>query len=408
MSTFIYRARDSSGALITGSLEADKREVIEVKLDGMGLIPITVKESKSQFFQKDIRDIFEKITDEDIILFTRQLSTLYKAGIPLLQGLETLVNQVEKKKFKEIIKKIVKDIEEGKSLATAISHYPKVFNEVYVSMIEAGETAGILADILDRLCLMIETDAENRSRIKAATLYPKIVVLAIVVAIVVVMTFVVPSFAKLYSGYNATLPLPTRMLISISDFFTDTWYIIFALIIIVSLSVRRYIKTERGEFLLDKWKLKFPIFGPIILKSTLSRFTRVLGSLFRSGIPVLEAFDIASGAVGNKVVSKAVSEIREGVRSGKNIADPMSQIESFPNLFPSMVVQMVAVGESSGSLDEMLLKVSDYLDQEAAYSIKNLTTTLEPVLLLIIFGMVLFLALAIFLPMWDMVKLTGR
>ena len=232
MSTFIYRARDSSGALITGSLEADKREILEAKLDGMGLIPITVKESKGQFFQKDIGNVFEKITDEDIILFTRQLSTLYKAGIPLLQGLETLIDQVEKKKFKKIIKKIVKDVEDGKTLASAISHYPKVFNEVYISMIEAGETAGILSDILDRLCLMIETDAENRSRIKAATLYPKIVVLAIVVAIVVMMTFVVPSFAKLYSGYNATLPLPTRMLIGISNFFTDTWYIILALIII--------------------------------------------------------------------------------------------------------------------------------------------------------------------------------
>lgn len=408
MSTFIYKARDNSGALITGSLEADKREIIEAQLDGMGLIPITVKESKSQFFRKDISDVFEKITDVDLILFTRQLSTLYKAGIPLLQGLETLIDQVEKKKFKEIIKKIVKDIEEGKSLATAISHYPKVFNEVYISMIEAGEAAGILADILDRLCLMIETDAENRSRIKAATLYPKIVVLAIVVAIVVMMTFVVPSFAKLYSGYNATLPLPTRMLIGISNFFADAWYIIFALIIIATLSVRRYIKTERGAFALDKWKLKFPIFGPIILKSTLSRFARVLGSLFRSGIPVLEAFDIVSRTVDNKIVSKVVREIRESVKSGKNIADPMGNVESFPNLFPSMVVQMVAIGESTGSLDEMLLKVSDYLDQEAAYSIKNLTTSLEPILLLFIFAMVLFLALAIFLPMWDLVKLTGR
>ena len=408
MSTFIYRARDSSGALIAGSLEADKKEILEAKLDGMGLIPITVRESKGQFYQKDIRDVFEKITDEDIILFTRQLSTLYKAGIPLLQGLETLIDQVEKKKFKEIIKKIVKDIEEGKSLASAISHYPKVFNEVYISMIEAGEAAGILAEILDRLCLMIETDAENRARIKAATLYPKIVILAIVVAIVVMMTFVVPSFAKLYSGYNATLPLPTRMLIGISNFFTDAWYIIFGLIGIVTLSIQRYIKTERGEFVVDKWKLKVPIFGPIILKSTLSRFARVLGSLFRSGIPVLEAFEIVSRSVDNKIVSKAVNEIRESVRSGKSIADPMGNVASYPNLFPSMVVQMVAVGESSGSLDEMLLKVSDYLDQEASYSIKNLTTSLEPILLLIIFGIVLFLALAIFLPMWDLVKLTGR
>ena len=408
MSTFAYRARNNAGLLVTGSLEADKKEILEAKLDRMGLIPITVKESKGQFFKKDIGDVFEKITDEDIILFTRQLSTLYKAGIPLLQGLETLAGQAEKKKFKEIIKKIVENVEEGKSLATAISYYPKVFNEVYVSMIEAGEAAGILADILDRLCLMLETDAENRSRIKAATLYPKIVVLAIVVAIVVMMTFVVPSFAKLYSGYNATLPLPTRLLIGISNFFAGAWYFIVAFIIVATLSVRRYMKTERGEIALDNWKLKFPIFGPIILKSTLSRFTRVLGSLFRSGIPVLEAFDIVSRTVDNKIVSKIVKEIRESVKSGKNIADPMGNVESFPNLFPAMVVQMVAIGESSGALDEMLLKASDYLDQEAGHAIKNLTTSLEPILLLIIFGMVLFLALAIFLPMWDLVKLTGR
>ncbi|MFQ5900537.1 MAG: type II secretion system F family protein [Thermodesulfobacteriota bacterium] len=408
MATFIYKARDGSGVLITGSLETDNKESLEASLDRMGLIPITITPKKDASFNIGVNRFFEKITPEDLILFTRQLATLYRAGLPLTRGLETIQGQISNDKLKGVIGEVVIDIKEGNSFAYALGRHPKVFSELYVSMIEAAETAGILDEILDRLASMAEKDAENKARVKAALLYPKIVVVAILVAVVVLMTFVMPSFVNLYGAFNVTLPLPTRLLIAISKFFTVYWYIILVIIAAPVLFVRWWLKTERGEYSWDKWKLKLPIFGPIMLKTTLSRFARVLGALFRSGIPVLQALDIVSRAVDNKLVARAVRDIAYDVKEGKRLSEPMADVEASPGLFPPMVIQMVAVGEDVGALDEMLERSSDYLDEEVNYSIRNLTTVIEPVLLVVIFGMVLFLALAIFLPIWDLVNLTKR
>ncbi|MBI5236131.1 MAG: type II secretion system F family protein [Deltaproteobacteria bacterium] len=406
MAFFTYKARDRQGALITGSLEAVDKGQLEAALDGMGLIPIRVdvgmRLPSLDVFRRYI-DVKE-VPEQEIIIFSRQMATLFGAGVPLMRALSTLELQAGSKKFAAIIKTIRTDVEAGSSLSVAIAKHKRVFPEFYPHMVEAGEAGGILDDVLGRIASMLEKNAENRAKVKSATLYPKIVVGALVIAITVLMYFVVPRFVKMYASFNVTLPLPTRMLIHISNVFTSYWHIGIIAVAAVFIAWRFYVLTPSGALRWDGVKLKLPIFGPILLKSVLSRFSRVLGSLYKSGLPILQSLDIASRAVENKALSAEIKSIEVDVRAGKTLSAPMSVAKHFPPL----VVQMVAVGEDTGNLDEMLDKVAEYYDQEVDASIRNLTTTLEPVLLGFIFVIVLFLALAIFLPMWDIIKVVKR
>jgi len=404
MSSFFYRARDKHGALVTGSLDAASIEESEAALDKMGLIPIKVAKQASSFRFPDIRNLFEKIPQQEIIMFSRQLATLFGAGVPLSRALFTLERQATTAGFSQVVKTIREDIEAGVGFAASLRKHPRVFPELYCSLIEAGEAGGILEAVLNRLSLMLEKTAENRAKVKSATLYPKIVVVGIFVAITILMTFVVPRFATLYSSFKIELPLPTRMLIAISGFFSEYWYLMAAAAVLIYFGVRVFFRTEPGKDLWDSLVLKVPVFGPIILKSVLSRFSRVLGELYRSGLPILQSLDIVSRAVDNRLISREVKRIEDEVRAGKSLSAEMAASGEFPPL----MVQMVTVGEDTGKLDEMLSKMSEYYDQEIDTSIRNLTTTLEPILLAFIFVIVLFLALAIFLPMWDIIKVVRR
>ena len=404
MPSFLYRARDKSGALVTGSLEAASMDEIEASLDRMGLIPINVTQGKPSFRLTTLRKFFEKIPPQEIIVFSRQLATLFGAGVPLTKALFTLERQASAEPFRKVVKSLREDIEAGSGLAAAIRKHPAAFPELYASMIEAGEAGGILEEVLNRLAAMLEKNSENRAKIKSATLYPKIVVAGLAVAIIILMSFVVPRFSQLYSSFKIELPLPTRMLIAISDFALSYWYLLLAGGISLFIALKVFLRTERGKDFWDKSIIKIPIFGPLILKSVLSRFSRVLGSLYRSGLPILQSLDIVSRAVDNRLIAAEVKRIEGEVRAGR----PLSEELGKSGQFPPMVVQMVGVGEDTGGLDEMLDKVSEYYDQEVDASIRNLATTLEPVLLAFIFAIVLFLALAIFLPMWDIIKVVKR
>ncbi len=406
MPIFSYKARDRRGALITGKLEGRNRATIEVNLDRMGLIPINVsqKGGAPQFSLEKFGSILQPITHQDLIVFSRQLATLFSAGIPLTRALSTLESQMTNQKFVEVVKKIRGDVEGGSTLANAISKHSKVFGELYVGMIEAGEAGGILESVLERLAFMLEKTSENRSKVRSATLYPKIVVGTIILAAAFLLWFVIPKFANLYGSFKVALPLPTRILIAFSNIFQSYWYLALLFIIAVYFAVKFYKSTERGRYNWDRLSLMIPIFGPLILKSIMSRFARTLGSLYKSGMPILQSIDIVSRAVENKVITKSMKKIEEDVKAGKSLSEPMTNTR----LFPPMVIQMVGVGEETGALDDMLEKVAQYYDQEVDSSIRNLTTTLEPILLAFIFGMVLFLALAIFLPMWDLVSLVKR
>lgn len=404
MPSFLYRARDRQGALVTGSLEAASMQEIEASLDRMGLIPINVTQGRAAFKFTDLKSLFEKIPQQEIIVFSRQLATLFSAGVPLTKALSTLERQATAEAFRKVVKSLREDIEAGSTLAAALRKHPVIFPELYASMVEAGEAGGILDEVLRRLASMLEKNSENRAKIKSATLYPKIVVGGLVIAVVILMSFVVPRFAQLYSTFKIELPLPTRMLIAISSFASAYWYFFAIGAIAAFLALKAYLRTERGKDARDRLIIKAPIFGPIILKSVLSRFSRVLGSLYRSGLPILQSLDIVSRAVDNRVIAAEVKRIENEVRGGK----PLSEELGRSGQFPPMVVQMVAVGEDTGGLDEMLDKVSEYYDQEIDSAIRNLAATLEPLLLAFIFGIVLFLALAIFLPMWDIIKVVKR
>lgn len=404
MPFFSYRARNRTGALVTGNVEAANKAAAEINLDKMGLIPLSVKPAKIAIEFPNINLLFQTIAPQDTILFSRQLATLFTAGIPLTKALFTLEIQLSNKKLTNIIKIVREDVEGGATFAQALKKHPHVFDETYYSMVEAGEAGGILDNILERLAAMKERIQEINSKVKSATLYPKIVVAAILIAVIILMTFVVPKFSRLYSNFNVPLPLPTRILIAMSNFFSSYWYLTAIAAILPIVIFKWWTKTDAGHYNWDKWKLNIPIFGPFSQKATMSRFARVFGSLYKSGLPILQSLDIVSRVTDNRLISRAVKDIEIDIRSGKSLSELMEQ----SGLFPPMVVQMVRVGEETGALDEMLEKVAQYYDQEVDYTVRNLTTSLEPILLTVIFGMVLFLALAIFLPMWDIVSIVKR
>jgi type II secretory pathway component PulF len=367
----------------------------------MGYIPVMIRENREGLpILAKLYDIFERITPQDMIVFSRQLATLIGAGLPFTTSFETLINQTENKKFRDVLSKVKKDVEGGSSFSEALAKHPKVFSSLYVSMIRAGETGGVLDEILTRIARLAEHEAEMRQRVKSATRYPLIVIVTIVIAFVVLITTVVPKFATIYSGFHVKLPLPTRILIGVSNAIQHDGFLMLGGIVLGIWGILAYVRTEKGRLLWDRIKLKIPVFGPLFLKVAMSRFARTFGTLVRSGLPLIQTLEIVATTVGNVVLERVIADIRESARSGRGIVQPMR----ISKAFPPMVVQMVAVGEETGKLEEMLFKVSDYYDMEVEYAIRNLSTALEPLLLLFIGGMVLILALGIFLPWWDLIS----
>ncbi|MFC1855793.1 type II secretion system F family protein [Thermodesulfobacteriota bacterium] len=401
MPLFTYKARDQKGKLVTGSANETSVIALEHSLDSRGLIPIKIEETSEAFNFDKINLFFQQIKPEDKIVFTRQLATLFSAGIPFIKSLETLASQAINEKMRDVINQVRQDVEGGFSFANALKKHPTVFSDLYVNMIAAGEEGGVLDEILDRLAQMAEKEEEIRAKVKSSTLYPKFVVAAIVFAVFVMLFFVVPRFTALYSKYGAELPLPTRMLLGMSDNFKKYWYLILGVMSASYAGFRAYIKTEAGRYKWETFLITAPIFGALNLKVAMSRFARTFGTLFKSGIPILQTIDIVANAIGNVVIANLMKKIREDVQAGSGLADSMKQF----SVFPPIILQMIEIGEESGNLDTMLAKVSEYFDQEVEYGIKNLITALGPVLLLFLFGMVLFLALAVFLPMWDIMKI---
>jgi len=400
MPAYKYKARDKFGKAVNGVMEASSSEMAAGHLDGLGYIPVSIKEKKKDIISLGFLRGDRGVGLEDLILFSRQLSTLVSAGIPLLRSLDALSEQTENKRMKEVIDTIRNDIQGGSTLSDALGRHPKVFSALYIGMVHAGETAGTLDEILDRLAGLNEHEKDTRSRIKEATRYPKIVVISISAAFIVLVNFVVPRFAKMFSNFKATLPLPTRIMIGISHAFREYWFVMIIAASLVILGFRWYKNTEFGRLKWDGLMVRIPVFGPLFLKITMSRFTNILGMLIRSGVPILDALKIASATTGNVVISREVDKLRESVREGSGLSRQLRQ----SGVFTPMVVQMISVGEESGKMDEMLAKVSQYYELEIEYTIKNFATLIEPALIITIGGMVLFLALGVFLPMWDMAR----
>jgi len=401
MQTYKYKARDRFGKAVNGVMDANSEELVAAKLKEAGYAPVSIQKTKGATEVSRFLGRLKGVKLSEVNMFTRQFFSLQKAGLPILSSLEGLEDQTENKIFKEIISQISRDIESGMDLSAALAKHPKVFSEIYVSMIKVGEASGTLDDTFERLAILGEREEEIRASIKAATRYPVIVVCAITIGFLILTTLVVPRFARLYGSFSVALPIPTQILIWINLAVTKFWH--FTIIILGTLSFLfyKYINTQRGRFWWDNLKLKVPVFGPLILKLSMSRFARITGILMKSGVPILKILELASAGAGNVIISRALDNIRISVSDGRGMVEPMK----FSGMFPPVVTQMVSVGEETGKIDELLVHVADYYDAQANYTIENLTALIEPILILVLGCGVLLMALGIFLPMWNMMRL---
>ena len=400
MTVFSYKARDQKGNAISGTVESSTMELAGAHLDSLGYIPIAVKEQPTSPLLK-IADFFARsIPPEDIIFFTFQISTLIGAGVPLLESLKTISQQMKNEQFKKILEQACRDIEGGSSLSESLAKHPKLLPEVYVHMIRAGEAAGKLEDIFSHIAVMAEHEAATREKVKTAVRYPKMVLGALGLAFMIVTVFVVPQFVKIFSQFKVALPLPTRILIGLNTVIQGYWMYCAGAAAVLVIATVWYIRTPQGRNLWDTMKIKAPIIGSLFLKASLSRFTSILGLLNQSGLPIIDNLQITAKTIGNVIIAEAIDAIRESVYRGTGLAEPMKKNK----LFTPLVIQMVAVGETSGKLDETLPKVAKFYDMEVENETKKLAIYIEPLLTVVLGAVVLFFALAIFMPMWDMTK----
>jgi type II secretory pathway component PulF len=395
--------RDKLGNPVIGTIDAPNLQVAGDQLYASGYFPISI-EKMEETLSLNLSDLsmrFQKVKLEEIILFSQQLSTLYKAGLPLLAGLQSITQQVKNHKFRNILEEIRKQIEGGSSLHGAMSKYPEVFSPVYINMVRAGETSGMLGESLDRFVTLSDRELRTRQRVKEATRYPKIVIFSLTIAFIVLIAFVIPRFAQVFAQFKTPLPLPTRIMIGINEIFQSYWYLVILAIFGMTIFLKRYLQTEKGKAFWDNLKMRIPVFGPLFLKVALSRFAYTFSMLNRSGIPILQTLEITSTTTNNLKLSQAVEEISRNVKEGRSLADAMKETK----MFTPLIIQMVSVGESSGTLDSMLMSITEYYDVEVDNRIKKISTYIEPFLTLFLGVVVLFLALAVFLPWWNMARI---
>ena len=401
MAVYQYKAVTPAGEIVEKSMEAASPANVFDHLERSGMTPLKITEVKAKSSQSLAAFGQKKVKLDDLVLFTKQLVTLLKAGVPLLSALEALYEQTEHPTLKEVISELYRDVEGGQSLSDAMAKHPKVFPALYVSSIRAGEASGAMEQVLSRMATLLEHDKETRAKLKSAMRYPIIVISSLGIAFLVLMTFVVPRFVDMFLQAGMELPLPTRILIAMSNALQQYGIYGFFGFVALIVAFKQYIKTRTGRYQWDKFKLNLPIIGNLTLKVAMSRFARMFQTLNSSGMPILETLDILSETVGNEVVSRELQKVTLGVRRGEGIAEPLRRSK----LFPPMVIRMVAIGEQSGSLDDMLLNISEHYDLEVDYAVKNLSTMIEPMLTVGLGIIVLFLALSIFLPMWNLTSL---
>lgn len=407
MALYVYKARDRAGKAVTGTVDAPTRDAAAAQLEAQGCVPVSLqlKTSGSTTASRFGGLFGPRVRSEDMVMLTFQCSTLIGAGIPLLSCLRVLARQMKNSTLRRILDQAARDIEGGASLSDSLAKYPRVFPPVYINMIRAGEASGTLQEMFTRLGDMVEHEAEVRQQVRTALRYPVIVIMALLAACAIMLVFVLPRFVAIFEKFNILLPLPTRILIAVNGMVQEHGLVLAGCVAALALAVRVWLATRQGRYAWHYVQISMPILGPLLLMAALSRFAYMLATLIKSGLPIIENLEVTSHAVGNDVLAAATDRIRQSVQEGKGLAEPMRKIQ----FFTPLVVQMVAVGESSGTLEEILFKVSRYYDMEVANGTKRLGTYVEPILTGVLGVMVLFFALAIFLPMWDMTKIaTGK
>jgi type IV pilus assembly protein PilC len=403
MSTFAYKALDPAGTTIQGEIEGDSKVAVASQLRSRGLIVVDINEQGGG--DNDLFRRWKKVKPDELTIATRQFSTMVSSGMSLLRVLYVLEEQSENPKLKEAFASVRKDVEAGLSLSDSLARHPDIFNELYVAMIAAGETGGILEETLKRVADQLEKDASLRRQIKSAMVYPMVIGGFALLVVIALVTFLVPVFVGVFKDFGGDLPAITKVTVTISDVVTKKPYVIIAIVWGTIFVFRRWKKSTRGKEQWDRFKLRIPWkIGDIVQKVALARFARTYSALIAAGVPMLEAIEITGRTSGNKVVEHAMEAVHESVRNGGTIAAPM---RTEPDAFPGMVVQMVAVGEETGALDEMLAKIADFYEDEVAAAVKALTSILEPLMIIVVGGIVGFIVIAMYMPLfkvYDQIK----
>jgi type IV pilus assembly protein PilC len=399
MPTFNYSARSPAGDLQNGEIDLPTRDEVVTYLRRQRLIPVSVKAKPKEVAFA----LGSGVKTREIVVFTRQFATMINAGLPLVQSLTILAEQTENARFRQIIMQVLNDVQAGQTLADAMRRHPKVFTDLYVNMVAAGEAGGILDIILNRLALFLEKNDALARKIRGAMTYPAVVLTVVVGATTILLWQVVPVFATIFSDAGMALPAATQVVLSISEFLQNYIHLLALGIVALAFAIRRYYRTSGGRLAIDRVLLRMPILGPLIRKAAVARFTRTLGTLVSSGVSILEGLEITARTAGNRVVHDAVMQSRRSIAGGATIADPLKA----SGVFPPMVVQMINVGEQTGGLDEMLSKIADFYDEEVDAAVAALLSAMEPVMIVFLGGVVGGMIVAMYLPIFDMINAVG-
>lgn len=404
MPRYQYRARSSDGEQITGTMEGESQAAVAQQLSANALIPVSIQQVSDSggqaggFSLSRWWALRQAVKLEDLILFCRQMYTLTRAGVPMNRALRGLVESTSQLRLAETLEEVAEELESGRELAGAMAAYPKVFPPLVSRMVQVGENTGCLDESFMVLANYLERERDTRQRVKSALRYPTFVIVAIGIAIAVLTLFVIPAFAKVFSSFGEQLPLPTRIILGISDFAVAYWPHILVGMLGLTYGVRRFIKTKQGRYIWNRWQLRLPVVGSILTRTVLARFARTFGMGYANGVPMHQALGLTSQAVDNAYIADKVDQMRDALERGET----MTRSAASTGMFTPLVLQMLSVGEESGAVDELLSEVAEFYEREVDYELKNITSAIEPILIIIIGAMVLVLALGVFLPMWNL------
>ena len=399
MAEFGYKATDLSGRIFEGAMEGRDEKAVVESLQKLGYVPIRIEaiQEKGAFFKVPIASYFERISLKDVMVFTQELTTLLDAGLPLDRSLQILTDLTEKERFKEIVRDILKQIEAGRSFSEALSAHPSIFPKLYVNMTKAGETGGILNLILGRLARYLQSTKEMRDYLISVMIYPVILTFVSCLSIVILLTFVIPRFASIFTDMGKAIPLPTQILLSISQYVRSYWWVGLGGLLAIWLGIKSYLKTEEGRVSWDQLKLSLGIVGNLVRQTEVARFARTLGTLLQSGVPILQALQIVRETVGNEIIARSIGEVHTGVKQGGGISKALQKVK----VFPALAVHMITVGEETGKLDEMLIKVAENYEANLQIALKRFVNLLEPFIILIMGSVVGFIVISMLLAIFS-------
>jgi type IV pilus assembly protein PilC len=402
MPVYLWKGKDRHDKTKKGEMEAPSEDVVRSELTRRKITSAKIKKKPKDLFE-NVSFMKPKVKQADIIIFCRQFSTMIDAGLPIIQCLDILYAQNDNKTFKKMLKEVKANVESGQTLSEALKKYPKQFDDLFVNMIAAGEAGGILDSILRRLSAYLEKAAKLKSKIKGGMTYPLVTIVIAIVVVAIIMVFVIPVFEEMFSSMGSALPAATQLVVNLSRAVKSNILYIIGAVIVAIFAIRRFYKTEKGKILIDDLLLKLPLFGQLIRKAGVAKFTRTMGTMLTSGVAILDALEIVARTAGNKTIEKAVFDTRTAIAEGRTMSDPLSE----SGVFPSMVCQMIAVGESTGALDAMLTKIADFYEEEVDQAVENLTSLIEPFMIVFLGVVIGGLVVSMYLPIFKMASALG-